>query len=276
MKRDWEKLSKIAWGIAAAVFVGTVAALLLLTSQLREARETIAESEIAAARLDSQVKALSAAARENVQFLHVGEETGRALSTICEIGANSADTGLLTICANRSLFRRTEFFGPTLIAETEAAAARGAGEFELSIRKYGTAEESLQKIEEYYDLSPQEFDLRRMMYLEGQAYGQFRSGNLDQARGLIESALEIGQGKPIATSGFVYATHLKISCASEREGFAAQELYSTYLADLQQALTNAKETDQRTGIFKQFWIEMRQSDLADFESDRELKIVCTL
>lgn len=266
----WGKLTLVTWLL-------TLVAMGLGAFSYSKIQADLDEALLAGARLDSQVKALDAVALSNIHFLKQQElQAGNALARVCESAQAQQNAGLLTICSNPQIFSRVETFAPIIIAETDAAAARGAGDFTRSISAYQLAAQELLKIEDQYSNDQDEFALRQMLFLEGEAYAQYRLGNVAAAGATIDEALALGSGNAYVTSGFVYSTHLKIACSGTGNDIDADQLFDTYLTDLKSALTLAQETDRRDGEFKQFWIEFRKQDLRAFETDEELKIVCQL
>lgn len=266
----WGKLTLATWGL-------TLLVMGLGAFSYAKIQADLDAAVLASAQLDAQVNALDAVALSNIQFLKMQElQAGNAIDRICESSDARQDAGLLTICSNPQIFNRVETFAPIIIAETEAAAARGAGDFSRSIAAYRTAAEELLEIEDEYRNDKDELALRQMLFLEGEAYAEYRLENINAANTRIADALSLGRDNAYATSGFVYSTHLKIICASGDRDKSARQLFDTYREDLRAAVSEAQETDRRAAEYKQFWIEFREQDLHAFETDEELKIVCDL
>jgi hypothetical protein len=242
---------------------------------------------LSAAQLSSQLDAVDAAARENAQFLELEgvwrAETLDTVTRLCRIAGGSQDAAVITLCGNRqSLFAENEY-APVLLLETRAASARGRGDFESSVAAYQTAYDKLSEVQHVFTGVEDELALRRMVMLEGQAFGLYRiGGQMDEAAKRIDAALRLENRSTKAVSGFVYSTDLKIRCSRDHANVNPKAAYVDYVAILEGALRRALDDLRESNLTKvqrmnrEFWQEYRENDLRYFKNDEELKMVCGL
>ena len=191
----WKSIGVIAWALVLVLAVGAVLSFSYVKSVLGNATEQVHQAQAIAdelrlrsARLDSQLDAFDAQGRENVQFL---EQQGRqmaAMRAFCTSERISGNRDLGYVCGNTPTLSQVDF-GQFLVLENKAAAQRGRGNFAASIERYREASEKWPDIKNQYVDVADGFALRQMILLEGQAYGLYRLGKLDEAEQAIDKAL---------------------------------------------------------------------------------------
>lgn len=262
----WGYLSIAAWILFAAILVFGVASYSKLQSQISQLQSLNELERLRSAERDSQLDALDEMSHESLEFLK--ERTGQLAGLVkyCD-DHPTQDAGLANLCSAAKSATQANYAG-YLSKLQDATASRGRAEFEDSVNKYA---EVLRAVDEVSDFGAEisgEPALRKMLALEGQAYGLYRQGRLKAARHKIDAALQLQDPQAGAVSGFVLSTDLKILCKSEQKGIDPAAKY----AEDRSVLDAVAEAEMN----KPIWYDYRKRDRGYFETDQELKLVCSL
>lgn len=280
----WKSIGIIAWALVAILAFGAFFSFFYVRSLLHDAEVSIAAADLLNARNESQIDAFAAASRQSRQFIE--QQNARfvrnadTLRDYCQLQEGGQDRRWLQLCENVNSFFQEDSYATLILLDLKASAQRGSGDFADSIDTYAEAIEKLAQLEPRYTGAMDEYALKRMTLLEGQAFGLYRLERFGEAREVIDAALKLEDRETRAVSGFVYSTDLKLRCADGLENTDAEALYGRYLAQLRAALERESypvgQSDQDDELRIRFWREFRAEDLAYFSNDQELKLVCRL